>query len=334
MKTKWTLIAGVLLVLVAMLWSWKSYQKALHDSVVQEAAVTIEIPKGASFKQIVSRLETQQISIQPLWFRLIAYQFKLAGKLQAGEYEIKPGSTMHDMLQQFAEGRVKQYNLTFPEGWCFREMLELLSKAPGLQHTLDSHDVKAALTFLAINDMQSAEGWFFPDTYSYIKDTSDIAILKRAYQKQQEVLQQEWQQKQADLPLATAYQALILASIIEKETALASERPQIAGVFVRRLQKGMLLQTDPTVIYGMGAAYKGNIRRKDLTTATPYNTYMIAGLPPTPIAMPGREAIHAALHPAAGSTLYFVARGDGSHEFSNSLEIHTQAVKKYQLKHS
>lgn len=312
---------------------WRSYQHALYDPVTQGGEpVTVEIPKGASFKQIVAQLQARQLNINALWFKVIALQFKLADKLQAGEYEIKPGLTLRELLQQMAEGKVKQYTLTFPEGWCFREMLELLQKTPSLQHVIDPHHIVSALNELGLKDLAAAEGWFFPDTYSYTKDTTDLAILKRAYQRQQAILEQEWQQKQADLPLTSAYQALILASIIEKETAAAHERPKIAGVFVRRLQKGMLLQTDPTVIYGMGAAYKGNIQRKDLKAATPYNTYVISGLPPTPIAMPGREAIHAALHPAEGKSLYFVAKGDGSHEFSDSLEAHTAAVRKYQLK--
>ena len=175
------------------------------------------------------------------------------------------------------------------------------------------------------------EGWLFPDTYLFDRGTSDVEILSRAHRRMREVLDEEWAKREQGLPLETPYQALTLASIVEKETGLASERPQIAGVFVRRLQKGMKLQTDPTVIYGMGDDFDGNIRREDLTRPTPYNTYVIQGLPPTPIALPGREAINAVLHPADGDALYFVARGDGSHHFSATLDEHNCAVRHYQL---
>lgn len=333
MRWRYLALAIVCLLLALAIGSWRAYQNAWETPIVQNASVTLDIPKGASLNQIIANLHAQQLEFSPIWFKVMAYQLKLAGRLQAGEYELKQGATMPNVLQQLAEGKVKQYSLTFPEGWCFKDMLALLNSAPNLQHTLSTLEPNAILQALGLNDTTTAEGWFFPATYSYTKDMTDAAILKRAYQKQREVLAQEWENKQADLPLANPYQALILASIIEKETADATERTQIAGVFVRRLQKGMLLQTDPTVIYGMGAAYHGNIRRKDLTTATPYNTYMVAGLPPTPIAMPGREAIHAALHPAEGKSLYFVAKGEGKHEFSETLEAHTLAVKKYQIKH-
>jgi UPF0755 protein len=185
---------------------------------------------------------------------------------------------------------------------------------------------------LASASMHSPEGLFFPDTYFFEKHTSDIALLKRAYDKMQLVLKQEWDHKAETLPFKSPYEALILASIVEKETGVVAERPLIAGVFIRRLQTGMLLQTDPTVIYGMGESYQGNIRFKDLKTATPYNTYVIKGLPPTPIAMPGRDAINAALHPDTSNNLYFVARGDGTHEFSATLKAHNLAVNNFQKK--
>lgn len=318
------------LMLIGLFWGWNDYQQALVSPVVKQP-VNIDIPKGASFNQVSAQLKLQ-IPFNPFWFKIIAYQRKLADKLQAGAYELKPGATLPDILQQMAEGRVHSYSVTFPEGWCFAEMLAQLEKTPDIKHLVHENGLDVTLQALGFKDMHAAEGWFFPDTYSYTKGMTDLAILKKAYQHQLEILEEEWAQRQADLPLASPYEALILASIVEKETAVASERPQIAGVFIRRLQKGMLLQTDPTVIYGMGKAYKGNIRRTDLTTATPYNTYMIAGLPPTPIAMPGKAAIHAVLHPAGGKSLYFVAKGNGHHVFSETLEAHVQAVKKYQLK--
>jgi len=206
-----------------------------------------------------------------------------------------------------------------------------LSENANLTHTLDNVDDKVMLKRLG-SPYKHPEGLFFPETYFFEKNTSDFELLKRAYQKMQQVLQQEWAGREPGLTLESPYQALILASIVEKETGKPSERARIAGVFIRRLRKGMLLQTDPTVIYGMGDRYQGNIRRQDLKQATPYNTYVIKGLPPTPIAMPGREAIHAVMHPAAGNSLYFVARGDGGHVFSATLREHVNAVNKYQKK--
>jgi UPF0755 protein len=326
LKVTWGVI---LLMTAATLWFGMAYHKALKKPIINNEAVLVEIPKGASFNQIIERLEQQQVDIQPFWFKVIACRYHLAGQLKAGEYELNKGLTALAALTQFAEGRVKQYSLTFPEGWTFKEMLALLAESSKLEHVLTSQKNADILKLIGVNQAH-AEGWFFPDTYSYTKGTTDIAILKKAHLKMQAVLAQEWQQKQPGLPLKNAYQALTLASIIEKETGIASERAEIAGVFTRRLQKGMLLQTDPTVIYGMGDAYQGNIRSKDLKALTPYNTYVISGLPPTPIAMPGLEAIRAALHPKEGKSYYFVAKGGGCHLFSETLAQHNEAVNKYQ----
>lgn len=315
----------------ASVWAWVSFQNALDVPLTQQDKLLVDIPKGASFNQIIESLQKQQLTIDPLWFKAIAYRYNLAGKLKSGEYELSSGITPLAALKLFASGKVKQYDITFPEGWSFKEMLVLLAKTPKLEHLLTSQKMSDVLAQLEIAQPH-AEGWFFPDTYRFTKGTSDISILKKAYQKMQTTLEQEWQQKQANLPLKNAYQALILASIVEKETGISEEREQIAGVFTRRLQKKMLLQTDPTVIYGMGESYQGNIRSKDLKAHTPYNTYVIPGLPPTPIAMPGREAIHAALHPTEGKSLYFVAKGGGRHYFSDSLTQHNDAVNQYQRK--
>ena len=211
-------------------------------------------------------------------------------------------------------------------------MLHEIEKNPNLEHTLTGIDFNNVMTRFSSDASipSTPEGLFFPDTYFFEKHTSDVALLKRAYDKMQRVLQQEWLNKAEGLPFKTPYEALILASIVEKETAAAAERPIIAGVFTRRLEQNMLLQTDPTVIYGMGDSYQGDIGSQDLTTATPYNTYVISGLPPTPIAMPGRDAIYAALHPAQGDSLYFVARGDGTHVFSATLKDHNLAVDSFQ----
>lgn len=333
-KRRLTLILASFLLLVCMLmtWVWMSYQSALNDIVVTKTGHVIEIAKGDSFNKITQKLLDQQVDIDPGWFKFIAYQKKITSKLKAGDYELHQGMTMPDLLAYFVSGKSRQFSITFPEGWNFKQILQTLAANPNLQHTLEgSTDFQTILDKLGANQ-KHPEGLFFPETYFFEKNSTDISLLKRAYDKMQVVLQQEWEQKQEDLPLQNAYQTLILASIVEKETAVASERPLIAGVFTRRLQKGMLLQTDPTVIYGMGDRYNGNIRRKDLKRATPYNTYVIKGLPPTPIAMPGQEAIHAALHPAEGKSLYFVARGDGSHVFSATLREHNNAVNKYQKK--
>jgi UPF0755 protein len=238
---------------------------------------------------------------------------------------------MPEILAVMVEGKSRQYSITFPEGWSFKQILQEIQNNPFISKTLDTQDSQKIMTLLD-SDYKHPEGLFFPETYFFNKNTTDLALLKRAYSKMQLVLNQEWNNKEQNLPFENAYQALILASIVEKETGAKSERPQIAGVFIRRLKIGMLLQTDPTVIYGMGESYKGNIRYKDLRQKTPYNTYIIKGMPPTPIAMPGKAAIQAVLHPEKGKSLYFVSRGDGSHVFSATLREHNNAVNKFQRK--
>jgi len=326
-------VFSVLVILfgLATAWLWTEYNQALTMPVVSGQAKIIEIKKGDSFKRITSKLVEQQIAIDPLWFKLIAYKDKVTNKLKAGEYELKVGLTMPEILAVFVKGKARQYSITFPEGWSFKQILAEIQNNPYLENTLGAMDFQDIMAKLD-SDYKHPEGLFFPDTYFFDKNTADITLLKIAHDKMKLVLQQEWENKEAGLPLENAYQALILASIVEKETGAAVERAQIAGVFTRRLRKGMLLQTDPTVIYGMGERYKGNIRYKDLRQRTAYNTYVIRGLPPTPIAMPGQHAIHAALHPAKGKTLYFVAKGNGAgtHVFSATLREHNNAVNKYQ----
>mgnify|MGYP000069989120 CR=1 FL=1 len=321
----------LLLISLATIWLWNEYNQALTVPVVIEQTKMIEIEKGDSFKRISNKLIDQNIAINPLWFKVIAYKDKVSNKLKAGEYELKAGLTMPEILAIFVAGKSRQYSITFPEGWSFKQILEQIQKNPHLVKTLGAMDYQSIMAKLD-SEYKHPEGLFFPDTYFFDKKTTDFAILKTAYDKMKLILEKEWQNKQKDLPLENAYQALILASIVEKETGAAFERPQIAGVFTRRLRKGMLLQTDPTVIYGMGDRYKGNIRYRDLRQPTAYNTYVIKGLPPTPIAMPGQLAIHAALHPAKGKTLYFVAlgKGRGTHKFSATLREHNNAVNKYQ----
>ena len=326
-------IFSVLLILLsaALFFLWNGYNHALTDPVIFDQDKVVEIKKGDNFNKITNKLIEQDIAIQPFWFRFIAYQGKVANKLKAGEYVLSAGLTMPDILAKLVEGKSLQYSITFPEGWSFKQVLQEIQKKPYITKTLDIGDFKGIMSQLK-SEYTHPEGLFFPDTYFFEKNATDLSLLKKSYAKMQLVLEAEWKVKEEGLPIKSAYQALILASIIEKETGAAKERPQIAGVFTRRLRKGMLLQTDPTVIYGMGDEYKGNIRYKDLRKPTPYNTYVIKGLPPTPIAMPGKAAIHAALHPMKGKSIFFVARGDGTHVFSETLREHNNAVNKYQRK--
>ncbi len=326
-------IIGLGFVILSFMGGWllRDYQSTFHIPVVIDNQVTIEIEKGDSFNQITDKLVNQKLAIKPFWFKVVALQDESYKKLKPGEYELPPGITVPEILALFVQGKTKQHTITFPEGWSFKEILHEIEKNPNLEHTLSSTDFGSVMTKLKV-DKQNPEGLFFPDTYFFEKHMSDVSLLKRAYDKMQTVLQQEWQNKAEGLPFKTPYEALTLASIVEKETGAKTERPLIAGVFIRRLEQDMLLQTDPTVIYGMGENYKGDIGYSDLTTATPYNTYVVKGLPPTPIAVPGRDAINAVLHPADGSSLYFVSRGDGTHVFSSTLEDHNAAVDTFQRK--
>ncbi len=319
------------LVLGIAAWAVGSYRTALQTPAVTGDPVVIEIDKGDSLGEVSQKLLDAQLAIEPFWFKVLAIQKNAVNRLKAGEYELASGLTMTEILFLFVFGKTKQYSITVPEGWQYQQFAEAIANNPKLEHTLDPHNTDALM--LAVGgEAKHPEGWFFPDTYRYQKHTRDVSVLKRAYEKMRVTLAQEWQNKAADLPFATAYEALILASIVEKETAIPSERPMIAGVFVRRLKMGMPLQTDPTVIYGMGERFQGNISRDDLLTPTPYNTYVIKGLPPTPIALPGLDAIRAVLHPQHSENLYFVAKGDGSHVFSTTLKEHNQAVADYQVK--
>ena len=318
---------------LAILSAWLSldYQKVLHQPAVLSKTVTIEITKGDSFKKITTKLLEQQVVFKPFWFRVITLVNKTSNKLKAGEYELSPNLTLPEIIDLFVQGKTKHYAITFPEGWTVKELLEALKNNPHLEHSLTTSTPDDVMTQLGITDAHP-EGLFFPDTYFFEKHSTDIELLKRAYKKMQQVLEQEWKNRADNLPLKTPYEALTLASIIEKETAAVTERTLISGVFSRRLETDMLLQTDPTVIYGMNDNYQGNITHNDLITATPYNTYIIKGLPPTPIAIPGKAAINAALHPDSSNNIYFVARGDGTHVFSATLEEHNLAVDNFQRK--
>lgn len=293
-------------------------------------SLTYIIKPGMNLKQVGQGLTQQGILDHPYYFMLEGRLQGSESQLKAGEYLLKPGVTQRQLLEQFVAGKVVQHSLTLIEGWSFRQLMNEVSSNGTLVQTLANVDSKTVMTALAYPEVHP-EGRFFPDTYHFPIGMTDIEFLRRAYVKMARVLEEEWQQREAGLPYKTSDEALIMASILEKETAVAEERAAIAGVFVRRLQKGMKLQTDPTVIYAMGDNYHGDIRRKDLKIDSPYNTYFYVGLPPTPISLPGVEAIHAALHPEDGETLYFVAKGDGSHYFSKTLKEHNRAVARYQL---
>jgi UPF0755 protein len=254
----------------------------------------------------------------------------MAGAVHAGEYEIAAGTTPKQLLLKFVSGEVLLYSMTIVEGWNFRELMAAIQASTLLEHTIVYEDWPATLEAFKA-EATHPEGLFLPETYRFPKGTTDTGLLQQAFDLMQTTLDDEWAGRDEGLPIAAPYEALILASIIEKETALAAERPRIAGVFTRRLQKRMRLQTDPTVIYGIGVDFNGNLTRRDLRTDTPYNTYTRRGLPPTPIALPGKAAIHAAVHPEAGNELYFVATGlgDGSHKFSETKAEHDAAVQEY-----
>ena len=307
------------------------FYRYLHQPIESKLLpIVLVVPQGASFTRLANDWHELGVIDRPLWWKFYARITGQANQIQAGEYRLDPGNTPLSLLRRLVAGDVVQYQLTLVEGWTFQRIRDYLAQQPRLiQQTLELDDpmVMAALGRRG----EYPEGRFFPDSYRYTASMSDLDVLRQALEKMDQVLAQEWTQRDVGLPYESPYQALVMASIIERETALPDERAEIAGVFVRRLQQGMRLQTDPTVIYGMGAAYQGNISRKDLKADTVYNTYTRHGLPPTPIAMPGLEAIRAALHPAVGSSLYFVARGDGSHVFSDTLAQHQQAVQKYQI---
>ena len=290
-----------------------------------------EVKPGTGVMKIAQDLD--QRGVIKHWIYLVGLA-RLEGKahlIKAGEYEFQNGITPVKLLDQLVAGQVVEHALTIVEGWNFKQLMDAIKQNTAITHTLSGMDGMQIMAKLGWAG-QHPEGHFYPDTYHFSKGMTDVAFLQRAYRAMEQRLATEWDTRNAGLPLQDPYQALILASIVEKESALPDERKRIAGVFIRRLQKGMKLQTDPTVIYGMGSNFDGNLRRADLTTDTAYNTYLHTGLPPTPIALPSAAAIHAVLHPEPGNSLYFVARGDGSHEFSASIDAHNKAVKKYQLK--
>ncbi|PZP59802.1 MAG: endolytic transglycosylase MltG [Pseudoxanthomonas spadix] len=314
-------------------WGWQHYQAFQSQPLPGlKPDQVAQVRQGDSFRGVLAHLRAQGITTgADIEWQLLARRLDAAGKLKVGEYALEPGvTTPRSLLQAMRAGRTIQYRFTIVEGWNIRQLRAALNAATPLRHETTQLDDAALMARLGYPG-QHPEGRFLPETYLYARGDSDLELLKRAHEAMDKTLAALWATRAPELPLDSPEQALVLASIVEKETGIAEERARIAGVFVRRLRLGMKLQTDPTVIYGIGSRYDGNIRRSDLTTDTPYNTYTRTGLTPTPIAMPGRAALDAALHPADGDALYFVALGDGSgrHVFSATLDQHNAAVRQY-----
>lgn len=320
--TKLLLAAGLLLVagFLALVW-W--------PVPLSEPKLLVRVPQGASLKMAAQSLNAGGVQVPPWIISGVGRVAGLSTSIKAGSYEFDQGIALWALLRKLSSGDTSQGEVLFVEGISFRELRARLNATPDLVHTTQPLSDQALMAKLGVPD-RKPEGWFFPDTYRFDKRAEDLEVLSRAMTAMQKQLDAVWQGRDANLPLKSPYELLILASIVEKETGAAADRAQIAGVFVNRLRKGMRLQTDPTVIYGLGQSFDGNLRKGDLQRDTPHNTYTRAGLPPTPICMPGQASLQAAAHPAATDALYFVARGDGTSQFSASLDSHNQAVNQYQ----
>jgi len=332
MKRALQAAALLALVAIAVFLAWNYYDRRWLQSPIEGlvAPAVFEVPRGASLSSVARRLEKEGLMDRPgSWVRH-ANREKLATRLKAGEYRLQPGTSPAMLLDQFVTGDVILHTLTLPEGWTFRQALAAIQSHPQIKAELEGLDDARVLARLGMRDAYP-EGLFFPDTYRFPRGTTDRELLLQAHARLETELAAAWSRRADGLPLDSPYEALILASLVEKETAAPEERPLIAGVFVNRLKRGMRLQTDPTVIYGIGEKFDGNLRRRDLETDTAYNTYLRAGLPPTPIALAGREALDAAVQPAATGSLYFVATGlgDGRHYFASTLTAHNANVSRH-----
>ncbi len=325
---------GLLLVGIALLgFGYLHYRRALTTPLPLEKRRSFEISRGESFSQVVHRLKQEGILTESWPLLLHAWWSGQARAVKAGEYLLKPGMTAKELLDLFVAGKVHQYRFAILEGWTVRDLLQAVERAPGLKKTVASVPQEKLLEALGLPPGHP-EGCFFPDTYFYIKGMSDRELLRRAYRRMERILQRLWRERSPDLPIRTPYEALILASIVQKESGDPKEQPLIAAVFHNRLRLGMPLQADPTVIYGLGEEFSGRLTRGDLKRDTPYNTYIYKGLPPTPIALPGESAIRAVLRPAASDALFFVANGKGGHTFSKRYEEHIKAVHRYRKRRS
>jgi len=326
---RYLLLAGLALVLAgAVAWTlWARYQQFLETPLdIPAGGHVFVLAPGSTGTDLVRQLAEQGLTSRSWKWRVL---MRLEPHVyRSGEYQLAAGMLPRQVLEELASGRVIQYRLTLVEGWTFAQVAELLDANGVLEHRFNLANPEQRADVLSALGLEHPEGWFLPETYQFTRGDSDFDILQRAHRSMREELDRVWASRDVGLPLETPYELLTLASIIEKETGLEAEREQIAGVFTRRLEKGMRLQTDPTVIYGLGDGFDGDIRKRDLQADTPYNTYTRHGLPPTPIAMPGRASLQAAAHPAEGEALYFVADGNGGHTFSATLEEHQAAVNK------
>lgn len=321
----------LVLVLIAILAlaGWVIYF-AKQPITLPAASHDLVLKHGSSLRGIAQQMVKEGVLAEPWTFIFLVRAQGLAGEIKAGNYELHEGMTNYDLFLMITDGITSQRSITFIEGWTFRQVREALNRHEDIRHLSIPMTDEEILRQIGATE-KVAEGLFFPDSYFFDSGMSDLDILKRAYETMQRKLAKAWEGRASGLPYRMPYDALIMASIVEKETGRASERPMIASVFLNRLKLGMRLQTDPTVIYGMGESFDGNLRKRDLLSDGEYNTYTRAGLPPTPIAMPGMAAIEAALHPAQSKALYFVGKGDGSHAFSSTLNEHNRAVHRYQL---
>ena len=330
MSRRHLLIAGLTIFIAAALIAHRTLFSEIRLLSADSPPVKIEVVAGSSLSRVAAELSQAGYLSSPMLFTLWARLQGVANRIQTGEYELSAGITPAQLLDKIVRGDSVQYRITLVEGWTFQQALEALWNAENIRSSLNNSSPTEIAQRMNL-DYENPEGLLYPDTYFYTKGTLDIELLLRANERLDTVLSQAWESRLGALPYANSYEALTMASIIEKESASNSERALIAGVFVARLDLGMRLQSDPTTIYGMGDRYAGNIRRADLLEETPYNTYRIDGMPPTPIALSGKESIVAALNPSASDYLYFVARVDGSHQFSRTLEEHNAAVREHQL---
>lgn len=323
----------IIVCLVATVAGWQFLQwqfERMEEPLSLDEPVSIEVERGTTLQGLARELESRGHLPSAFWLRVRARLQPELARLQSGFYRIEDGMSPLALIRKVAAGDTHSWSVRIPEGWTFERVRQRLAAADSLENELEGMSGEEVMDALGQPGMHP-EGWFYPAVYDYRKGDSDLDVLKRAHARMNEVLARLWQERSEGLPLETPYEALILASIVELETPLIEEKPRVAGVFTRRLERGMRLQTDPTVIYGMGDDYEGRIGRSDLREQTPYNTYRIDGLPPTPIGMPAESSLRAAVNPADGEALYFVARGDGSHHFSATLEEHNEAVRRYQM---
>lgn len=322
-------LVGLLFAAALLFVGWMGYF-AFTPVQLKNSPLDFTIKTGSPLRAASRQIEEAGISVPAWQLTLLGRILGKSTEIKAGSYEVAQGITPMRLLEKLTRGDVTQAEVVLLEGWTFRQVRAALDAHADIRHETGGWTERQIMVRLGIDGQ--AEGRFFPDTYLFARGTSDLDILRRSYRQMLKVMQTEWKSREMGLPYASAYQALVLASIVEKETGQAQDRAHIAAVFINRLRKGMLLQTDPSVIYGLGEKFDGNLRKRDLLADGPYNTYTRPGLPPTPIAMPGLASLQAVLHPAKTDMMYFVARGDGSSQFSRTLDEHNRAVAKYQLK--